>query len=93
MRVGSDLFENNLQSVPKIGPIMSYMIKEGLSVALKWQAGEIKVNAVLKITEVSFSSVYFCLMSAITIPFSLATTCHLPCTSLLFGDGDMRKEE
>lgn len=89
MWVGSDLFEHNLQWVPKIEPITSYMIKEGVSVALKGQAGEIKVNAVLKIREVSFSSVYFCLMPAIATAFSLASV-YLPCTWLIFGDGDMR---
>lgn len=61
----------------------------GVSVGLEGQTGEIKENTVLNITEVSFSSVYFCLMPAITTAFSLACV-YLTCLSVIFGDGDMR---
>lgn len=89
MRLVHDFFEHKPHLVPKIEPITSHRIKEGVSVAMKGDAGNIKVNSVLKITGASFSSVYFCLVLAIATVFSLASV-YLPCTSLHFANSDRR---
>lgn len=58
MRLGSESFEHKPRSVPKTRPISSYTMQEGMPVALKGYAGEIKSLAVFKTAEASFSSVY-----------------------------------
>lgn len=60
MKLGSDLFAHSPTSVPAVGLSASRMMQASVSVALKRQAGEIKVTAMLRITELSFSSVHIC---------------------------------